>query len=154
MSERQVVVVSGVRTAVGKYGGCLKDIPPTALGTTCVKEAVTRAGVSPEDVEQVVFGNVIHTEAKDMYLARVVAVTQGFRMAAPALTVNRLCGSGLQAILSVAQTILLGDATVGVGGGAESNEPLPILGARFALGPAHEQWHRRGCDGWGAYRSL
>ena len=120
MSERQVVVVSGVRTAVGKYGGCLKDIPPTALGTTCVKEAITRAGVSPEDVEQVVFGNVIHTEAKDMYLARVVAVDAGIPYGTPALTVNRLCGSGLQAILSVAQTILLGDATVGVGGGAES----------------------------------
>ena len=112
MRENEVVILSGARTAIGKYGGGLKDVSPSDLGAAVVRESIKRAGVAPEDVEQVVFGNVIHTEPKDMYLSRVAAVRGGVPVEAPALTLNRLCGSGLQAIISAAQTIWLGDATV------------------------------------------
>jgi acetyl-CoA C-acetyltransferase len=118
--QREVVVVSGVRTAIGDFGGALKDMAPTALGAQVVKEAMARAQVDGKDVGQVVFGNVIHTEARDMYLSRVAALDGGVSEHAPCLTVNRLCGSGLQAILSAAQAILLGDADIAIGGGAES----------------------------------
>lgn len=117
---RDVVVLSAVRTAIGKYGGGLKDVPPADLAATLVREAVTRAGVEPAEVGHAVFGNVIHTEQRDMYLSRVAAVNGGLPHDVPALTVNRLCGSGLQAIVSAAQTILLGEADVAVAGGAES----------------------------------
>ena len=119
-NKREVVVLSAVRTAIGKYGGGLKDIPPTDLGAAVVRESITRAGIAPQDVGHVVFGNVIHTEAKDMYLSRVAAVRGGVPVETPALTVNRLCGSGLQAIVSAAQIIQLGDADAAVAGGAES----------------------------------
>ena len=115
-----MVVLSGARTAIGTYGGSLKDVPPTHLGATVVREAVKRAGVEPKEVGHVVFGNVIHTDAKDMYLSRVAAIEGGLPQETPALTLNRLCGSGLQAIVSATQTILLGDADVALGGGAES----------------------------------
>jgi acetyl-CoA C-acetyltransferase len=118
--QREVVVVSGVRTAIGDFGGALKDVPPTALGAQVVREAMARAQVDGKDVGHVVFGNVIHTEARDMYLSRVAALDGGVTENAPCLTVNRLCGSGLQAILSAAQSILLGDADIAIGGGAES----------------------------------
>lgn len=118
--DRSVVVLSGARTAIGTYGGSLKDVPPTHLGATVVREAVKRAGVEPKEVGHVVFGNVIHTDAKDMYLSRVAAIEGGLPQETPALTLNRLCGSGLQAIVSATQTILLGDADVALGGGAES----------------------------------
>jgi acetyl-CoA C-acetyltransferase len=117
---REVVVLSGVRTAIGDYGGGLKDIPPTELAARVVREAVTRAKIVPEDVGHVVFGNVIHTEAKDMYLSRVACINGGLPKETPALTLNRLCGSGLQAIVSAAQAIKLGDAEIAVAGGAES----------------------------------
>jgi acetyl-CoA C-acetyltransferase len=120
MSERQVVILSGVRTAIGDYGGSLKDIPPTELGARVVREAVARAKVDPKDIGQCVFGNVIHTEAKDMYLSRVAAVNGGLPHESGALTLNRLCGSGLQAIVSASQYILLGDTDAAIGGGAES----------------------------------
>lgn len=120
MAERNVVVLSGARTAIGTYGGSLKDVPPTELGATVVREAVKRAGVQPAEVGHVVFGNVIHTDAKDMYLSRVAAIEGGLPQETAALTLNRLCGSGLQAIVSAAQTILLGDTDVALGGGAES----------------------------------
>src|SRR5947199_2835794 len=120
MTQREVVVLSGVRTAIGDFGGGLKDKPPTELGAAVVREAVARAGIKPEEVEHVVFGNVIHTDVHDMYLARVAAVKGGIPVETPALTLNRLCGSGLQAIVSAAQTIKLGDADVAVAGGAES----------------------------------
>ncbi len=120
MAERNVVVLSGARTAIGTYGGSLKDVPPTQLGATVVREAVKRAGVKPDEVGHVVFGNVIHTDAKDMYLSRVAAIDGGLPQETAALTLNRLCGSGLQAIVSAAQTILLGDTDVALGGGAES----------------------------------
>jgi len=120
MNSREVVILSAVRTPVGKYGGALKDIPPTVLGAKVVSEAVKRAQIDPESVNQLVFGNVIHTEAKDMYFSRMVSINAGLPIETPALTVNRLCGSGLQAIVSAAQTIWLGDAQAAVGGGAES----------------------------------
>jgi acetyl-CoA C-acetyltransferase len=117
---REVVVLSGVRTAIGDYGGGLKDIPPTELAARVVREAVSRAKIAPEDVGHVVFGNVIHTEAKDMYLSRVACINGGLPKETPALTLNRLCGSGLQAIVSAAQAIKLGDAEIAVAGGVES----------------------------------
>jgi acetyl-CoA C-acetyltransferase len=119
-STREVVVLSGVRTAIGRYGGSLKDVPPSELAAQVVREAVARARVEPADVGHVVFGNVIHTDAHDMYLSRVATVNGGLPVTTPALTLNRLCGSGLQAIVSAAQTIVLGDADAAIGGGAES----------------------------------
>ena len=120
MSEREVVIVSGVRTAIGDYGGSLKDLAPTELGARVVREAVRRAGVDVKTIGQCVMGNVIHTEPKDMYISRVSAVNGGLPVESGALTVNRLCGSGLQAIVSASQYILLGDIDAAVAGGAES----------------------------------
>jgi acetyl-CoA C-acetyltransferase len=117
---REVVIVSAVRTAIGTFGGSLKDVPPTQLGAAVVREALARAKVDGKEVGHVVFGNVIHTEARDMYLGRVAALEGGVREGAPCLTLNRLCGSGLQAIITAAQTIMLGDADIAIGGGAES----------------------------------
>ena len=117
---REVVILSGVRTAIGDYGGSLKDIAPTELGARVVREAVGRAKIDPQQIGQCVFGNVIHTEAKDMYLSRVVGVNGGLSHASGGLTVNRLCGSGMQAIVSASQYIMLGDIDAAVGGGAES----------------------------------
>jgi len=119
-SAREVVIVNGVRTAIGDYGGSLKDIPPTELAARVVREAVARSKVDPARIGQCVFGNVIHTEAKDMYLSRVAAVNGGLPHESGALTLNRLCGSGLQAIVSASQYIMLGDIDAAVGGGAES----------------------------------
>jgi acetyl-CoA C-acetyltransferase len=118
--QRDVLVLSGVRTAIGKYGGGLKDVPPCDLAASVVREAVTRSGVQPAEVGHAVFGSVIHTEVRDMYLARVAAVNGGLPVETPAFNVNRLCGSGLQAIVSAAQAIKLGDVEVAVAGGAES----------------------------------
>ena len=112
MNSREVVILSAVRTPVGKYGGALKDIPPTVLGATVVVEAVKRAQIDRKAVNQLVFGNVIHSEAKDMYLSRMVSINAGLPIETPALTVNRLCGSGLQAIVSAAQTIWLRRLTI------------------------------------------
>jgi len=120
MSQREVVVVSGARTAIGGYGGSLKDLPPTKLGAICIKEAVSRAKVDPASIGHVVVGSVIHGEAKDMYMSRVAAIEGGLPVGTPCLTVNRLCGSGLQAIVSASQHILLGDTDVTIGAGAES----------------------------------
>jgi len=117
---REVVVVSGVRTAIGDFGGSLKDFAPTELGARCVREALSRSKVAPDEVGHVVFGNVIHTEAKDMYLSRVCAINGGIPKEVPAVTLNRLCGSGLQAIVTAAQIVALGDADVAVAGGVES----------------------------------
>ena len=120
MSKREVVVVAGVRTAIGSYGGSLKDFAPVDLAARVTKEAVSRAGVDVADIGHVVFGNVVHTEARDMYLSRVAMINAGLSQSTPALTVNRLCGSGFQAIVSAAQSILLGDTDAAVAGGAES----------------------------------
>ena len=120
MAEREIVVLSGVRTAIGDYGSALKDVPPSELAAQVIREAVKRAGVDPKQVGAMALGNVIHTEAKDMYISRVAALKAGLPQESTALTVNRLCGSGLQAIVSAAQMITLGDAEIAVGGGAES----------------------------------
>jgi acetyl-CoA C-acetyltransferase len=123
--NREVVVLSGARTAIGGYGGSLKDIPPSELAAKCVREAVKRAAVKPADVGHVVFGNIIHTDAHDHYLARVAGINGGLPAETPALTLNRLCGSGLQAVITAAQAIMLGDADVAVAGGAESMSRSP-----------------------------
>jgi len=120
MSTREVVVLDGARTAIGDYGGALKDVAPTQLGSIAIKAALARAKVDPAAVGHVVMGSVIHGEARDMYLSRVAAIDAGLPVGTPCLTVNRLCGSGLQAIVSAAQHILLGDTDTVVGGGAES----------------------------------
>jgi acetyl-CoA C-acetyltransferase len=120
MSNREVVVVSAARTGIGDYGGALKDLAATKLGAVAIREAVARAKVEPARVGHVVMGSVIHGEAKDMYLSRVAAVEAGIPVGTPCLTVNRLCGSGLQALVSASQHILLGDCEVAVAGGAES----------------------------------
>jgi acetyl-CoA C-acetyltransferase len=118
--SRDVVILDGVRTAVGTFGGSLKDMPPTKLGALVAAEAIRRAGLQPSDIQQTVLGGVIHTEPKDMYLARVAAVEAGIPKESPAMTVNRLCGSGLQAVISAAQVIMLGDVDTALAGGAES----------------------------------
>jgi len=130
---REVVVVSGVRTAIGTFGGSLKDIAPTELGAQVVREALKRANTDGKDVGHVVFGHVVNTEPKDMYLSRVAAIQGGCAEGTPAFNVNRLCGSGLQAIISASQSILLGDADVAIGGGAEnmSRAPYASLATRF-----------------------
>ena len=117
---REVVILSGVRTAIGDYGGSLKDIPPSELAAKVVREAVRRAKIEPNEVGQCVFGNVIHTEPKDMYLSRLACVNGGLPHDTGALTLNRLCGSGFQAIVTASQYILLGDTDAAVAGGAES----------------------------------
>ncbi len=117
---REVVIISGVRTAIGDYGGALKDIAPTELAAKTVREAVVRAQIDPDEVGHLIFGNVIHGEARDMYLARVACINGGLPQHTSALTVNRLCGSGLQAIISASQNILLNDTDIAVAGGAES----------------------------------
>ncbi|MDB5744990.1 MAG: acetyl-CoA acetyltransferase [Polaromonas sp.] len=130
---REVVVVSGVRTAIGTFGGSLKDTPPIELATLVVRESLARAGVEGKDVGHVVFGHVVNTEPRDMYLSRVAALNGGCGEGTPAFNVNRLCGSGLQAIVSASQSILLGDTDVAIGGGAEcmSRAPYASLATRF-----------------------
>lgn len=117
---RDVVVLSGVRTAIGDYGGALKDIPPVDLAARVVTEAVKRAGIDPLEIGHGVFGNVIHSEPRDMYLARAVCINGGLPHTIASLTVNRICGSGLQAIISAGQYIQMGDADAAIAGGAES----------------------------------
>ncbi|WP_321816873.1 MULTISPECIES: beta-ketothiolase BktB [unclassified Paraburkholderia] len=131
--SKEVVVVGGVRTAIGKFGGSLKDMAPTELGALVLRELLARSEVKPEDVGHVVFGNVIATEPKDLYLSRVAAIDAGIPESTPAFNVNRLCGSGLQAIVSAAQTIMLGDAGVAIGAGAENMSRAPYItpDARF-----------------------
>lgn len=125
MAEREVVVLSAVRTAIGKFGGGLKDVPPTVLAARVVQEAVQRSGIGGDRIGHVVFGNVIHTEAKDMYLSRVAAVKGGLPVETPALTLNRLCGSGLQAIVTAADMIGQRQCDAAIGGGAESMSRAP-----------------------------
>lgn len=120
-----VVVLSAVRTAIGKFGGMLKDIPPSELAGQMVCHSIRRSGLSPERIGHVVFGNVIQTDAKDMYLARVAALRGGVPVDTSALTLNRVCGSGLQAILTAAQAIGHGDCEAAIGGGAECMSRAP-----------------------------
>jgi acetyl-CoA C-acetyltransferase len=115
-----VVISSAARTAIGSFGRSLRDVPPAELGATAARAAIERAGLEPGQVEQVVFGNVIHTSPEDHYLARVVGINAGIPKESPAMTLNRLCGSGLQSIVSAAQMIQTGDGEVALAGGAES----------------------------------
>ncbi len=117
---REVVFVGAARTAIGSYGGSLKDIPPAQLGALVIKTALERAGVASKDVGHVVVGNVIPSVPQDAYISRVAALEAGVPQETPAFNVNRLCGSGLQAVVSAAQAILLGDCDIAVGAGAES----------------------------------
>jgi acetyl-CoA C-acetyltransferase len=135
MTKREVVIVSAVRTAIGEYGGSLKDIAPTDLAGLVIKEAVQRAGIDSEDVGHCVIGSVTHSDRKDMYMSRSAALKGGLPTATPAVTINRLCGSGLQSIISAAQLILLDDCDVAVAGGAESMSRVPywVPKARFGI---------------------
>jgi len=128
-----VYIVAGVRTAIGDFGGSLKDVTAAKLGELVIAEAVRRAGISPDAVQHVVMGNVILSEPKDAYIARISAVNAGLPIEAPALTLNRLCGSGVQAIISSAQMIGLGECGIAVAGGTESmtRSPYHMLTARF-----------------------
>lgn len=132
--SREVVVVSAVRTAIGTYGGSLKDIAPTELAAQVVRESLARAQVNGSEVGHVVFGHVVNTEPKDMYLSRVAAIHGGCAQGTPAFNVNRLCGSGLQAIVSASQAILLGDADIAIGGGAENMSRAPYASLNMRWG--------------------
>jgi acetyl-CoA C-acetyltransferase len=140
MADREVVILSGVRTAIGDYGGALKDIPPSELAAQVIREAIKRANIEAKQVGALALGNVIHTEAKDMYISRVAAIKAGLSQESTAFGVNRLCGSGMQAIVSAAQMIMLGDADVAIGGGAESMSRggylLPTLRSGQRMGDA------------------
>lgn len=133
MQTREVVIVSGVRTAIGDYGGSLKNHRPSAMAAMMVAEAVKRAGIDPNEVGHCVFGNVVHSEPLDMYLSRVAAIKGGLSEQTPSLNVNRLCGSGLQAVVTAAQQIQLGLCDTAVAGGSESMSlaPYHLPTARF-----------------------
>ncbi len=153
--NREVVVVSAVRTAIGTFGGSLKDIAPCELAGQVVRESLSRAQVEGKDVGHVAFGHVVNTEPRDMYLSRVAAIQGGCAEGTPAFNVNRLCGSGLQAIVSASQSILLGDADIAIGGGAEnmSRGPFSSLNMRWGarmgdskmvdmvIGALHDPFH-------------
>jgi acetyl-CoA C-acetyltransferase len=156
MTLPDIFVVGAARTAIGTFGGSLKDVPNTQLATTAVKAALERSGVAPDAVGHVVMGNVIPTDVKDAYLSRVAAVDAGIPVETPAYNVNRLCGSGLQAIVSAAQSIALGDCDIAIGGGSESMSRGPYFdtaarfGARmgdavlvdYMLGILHDPWEK------------
>ena len=156
MSTRDIFVVSAARTAIGTFGGGLKDVPNAQMATTVVKAAIERAGIASDTVGHVVMGNVIPTETRDAYLSRVAAVDAGCPIETPAYNVNRLCGSGLQAIVSAAQSIALGDCEVAIGAGSESMSRGPYFdmasrwGARmgdaksidYMLGILHDPWQK------------
>jgi acetyl-CoA C-acetyltransferase len=127
MAQHEVFIVGAVRTAVGSFGGSLKDVPLSSLATTAVRAVLDRSGVPPAEVGHVVLGNVIPTEPKDAYLSRVAAIEAGIPKETPAFNVNRLCGSGLQAIVSAAQSILLDGIDFAIGAGAESMSRGPYL---------------------------
>ncbi len=133
MRLENIYIVSGCRTAIGDFGGALKSLMPSDLGTKVTAEAIARAGISPDDVEHVVMGQVMPSSAKDAMFARVCALQAGIPVGTPALTLNRLCGSGVQAIVSAAQMMQLGEASITVAGGAESmsNVPYHDHGARW-----------------------
>jgi acetyl-CoA C-acetyltransferase len=122
-----VVILSGARTAIGTFGGALAATPPIELGATAAKAALERAGVEGKQIGHVAYGHVINTEPKDMYLSRVASMEAGVTEATPAMNVNRLCGSGAQAIVSVVQALQLGDADYGLAGGAESMSRSPYI---------------------------
>ncbi|WP_438956580.1 acetyl-CoA C-acyltransferase family protein [Cognatiyoonia sp.] len=122
-----IVILSGARTAIGTFGGSLAGTPPIALATTATKAAIERAGVAADQIGHVAFGHVINTEPRDMYLSRAAAIEAGVLDSTPAMNVNRLCGSGVQAIVSVIQSLMLGDADFGLAGGAENMSLSPFI---------------------------
>jgi acetyl-CoA C-acetyltransferase len=122
-----IVILDGVRTAIGTFGGALAGTGPTALGATVTREAMARAGVEPGQIGHVVFGHVINTEPRDMYLSRVAAMDAGIPDTTPAMNVNRLCGSGAQAVVSATQSLMLGDADFAIAGGAENMSRSPYI---------------------------
>ncbi|MDE0113386.1 MAG: acetyl-CoA C-acyltransferase family protein [Albidovulum sp.] len=128
-----VVILDGARTAIGTFGGSLAGVPPIDLGAAVAKEAVGRSGIEPDMIGHVAFGHVINTEPRDMYLSRVAAIDAGIPDSVPAMNVNRLCGSGIQSIVSVVQSLRLGDAEFGLAGGAESmsRSPYSVQSARW-----------------------
>jgi acetyl-CoA C-acetyltransferase len=119
-----------VRTAIGDFGGALKGVPPAQLREIVIRESIARAGIAADTVDHVAMGQVIPTIPQDAYLARVAALRPGIPVGAPALTLNRLCGSSVQAIISAAQMIMLGEATVVVAGGAENMSRAPLCDGR------------------------
>ena len=123
----EIVILGGARTAIGTFGGSLAGTPPIDLGTVVAKSAMERAGVSGDQIGHVAFGHVINTEPRDMYLSRVAAMNAGVPDTTPAMNVNRLCGSGIQAIVSVVQSLMLGDAQFGLAGGAENMSRSPYI---------------------------
>ncbi|MGQ7844688.1 acetyl-CoA C-acyltransferase family protein [Granulosicoccus sp. 3-233] len=131
--NNEVFIIDGARTAIGTFGGSLAGQAPTALASLVTREAMSRSKVDPGHIGHVVFGHVINTEPRDMYLSRVAAIDAGIHQEAPALTVNRLCGSGAQAVVSAAQHLMLGDAELAIAGGSEvmSRSPYMLQAARF-----------------------
>lgn len=125
--SKEIVILGGARTAIGTFGGALADTPAIDLGTVAAKAALERSQVDPDQIGHVAFGHVINTEPRDMYLSRVVAMQAGLPDSVPAMNVNRLCGSGVQAIVSVAQSLMLGDADFGLAGGAENMSRAPYI---------------------------
>lgn len=128
-----VYIIAGCRTAIGDFGGTLKDVPPAELGSIVLRDAVRRAKVDANDVQHVVLGQVIPSEPKDAYISRVAAINAGLPQECPAVTINRLCGTGLQAIISAAQLVQLGEVKIAVGGGTEtmSSSPHVLQGSRW-----------------------
>jgi len=133
MAESDIVILSGARTAIGTFGSSLAAIAPIRLAATVTRAVIERAGIAPDRIGQVVFGHVINTEPRDMYLSRVAMLEAGIPDTTPAMNVNRLCGSGAQAIVSAAQALMLGDADFAIAGGAESmsRSPYAVPSARF-----------------------
>ncbi|MTH80042.1 acetyl-CoA C-acyltransferase family protein [Paracoccus aestuariivivens] len=133
MSQNEIVILSGARTAIGGFGGSLAGIPPTELAATVTRAAIERAGIEADRIGTVVFGHVLNTEPRDMYLSRVAMLDAGVPNGTPAMNVNRLCGSGVQAIVSAVQALMLEDADFAVAGGAESmsRAPYAVPAARF-----------------------
>ena len=156
MNTPDIFVLSATRTAIGTFGGALKDVPLTQIATTAVREAIARSGVAAADIGHVVMGNVIPTDVRDAYLSRVAAIEAGIPQETPAFNVNRLCGSALQAVISAAQSLMLGDAEFAIGAGAESMSRSPYFmpaarwGARmgdvqtidYMLGILHDPFHK------------
>ncbi|EEX15281.1 acetyl-CoA acetyltransferase [Citreicella sp. SE45] len=123
----EIVILGGARTAIGTFGGALAGVPPIDLATTAAKAALERSGVEGAQLGHVVFGHIINTEPRDMYLSRVAAMQAGAPESVPAMNVNRLCGSGVQAIVSAAQSLMLGDADFALAGGAECMSRSPYI---------------------------
>ncbi len=157
MAEREIMIVGAVRTPIGSFGGALKNVDLISLTTTVCRGVLERSSTPPDAVGHVVIGNVIPTEPRDGYLARVAAVDAGIPLETPAYNVNRLCGSGLQAVISAAQSILLGDTDLAIGGGAESMSRGPFIlpnlrwGARLGDSQAVDYMNTLLHDPWGKF---